>query len=287
MPAFPAKWIFILCIVMVFWSGCHNSSEPGTGAPLYPFAEGNTWVYNVSDSVKNFQPVQAGYRYTGDTVTQRIVTIRCEGMTTLYRSDDSVRVWWMHLTENSAYSMISDQYYQFHGDTLVLIAYRGDDFQSMPKQRFHCRFKLGDRSFSSPDELRQSLFGHDFGEFTVTSAEITYEEHPPAVFVYPLLKGRQWHYRIYDDFGVEIAKEVLGTDMVRIGAGWYPLTNIEWQWHWTRDAWLDSIYHGYEYIGSRGLLERRFVINASITDEESNILGTADFIHRVTAISFP
>jgi hypothetical protein len=264
---------------------CKQSTGPSPVSASYPFAAGNSWTYLITDSMTNIKILRPGWNRQ-DTVVHSVATVTCQGKVVLR---DSLTAWCLRTVYNNQ-QYTADHYYTFPGDTMKCVAYAGSEIMTLPKHNPEVRFQCGGRTFSSLAELKRTLIPDDPGFAPSPAGEIVYETDPPVALIYPLAIGRNWDYRTGSNGIVQIHKTIIETGTVRVPAGTFEASVIRWQWRWTfgGDPGWDSTMTGYECVSHQGLLKREFLIrNFAVTDEESNVFATMDFIHQSVASSLP
>ena len=255
--------IILLGCFSLALTGC----DKGGGGPVniadYPMGAGTTWAYHRTMSTYNFRPVKGGSSSYRDTVIQEDLGVEILGSVILRDSIHTVA-----FKGTSPYGT-DVSYYRISDNTLLLVAYQhaGATF-ILPKRHIPYRYSFHGRSFSSLEDLSRFIeHGPATGDGPLADS-ITYEQHPPAVLVFPLTPGRVWAYRAYGDPGPKMEKRVLFQENITTPAGIIPTYRIQLLSDWNNTGAWDTTWSYYDNVGPQGLLRRTMlVLNLAVTSE--------------------
>ncbi len=257
----------VITALMLTFGSCMVNFDPVI-TDHYPLAAGNTWQYQRTLSTINFRPIVAGATMR-DTSIYSANGVHIVGRESIPGYADT---WKFLLDENG--SLSSYTFYRTAGDSLQYVAYTNGSLFS-PKQARGMRFAYGGRLANSIVELVDLLEMVDRPGGGVLADSLYYEPRPVTTLAYPLLNGKEWTYRVTP---FRIKKQVDGRETIVVPAGQFQTATVRWFWDTDADGLWDTTMDGHDYVGTKGLMKRTFLIKdlALMGPNSPEVLGYFD-----------
>ncbi len=262
-----------------------------TEAPLrFPTQVGNTWKYSQTYFNFGFEPDTLP-QLIGEPIKDTLSgnsTTRIISRDTIY---DSIEIYlfqtdWISGNNSGEMTRVCAN----TDSGFYMLAYQNAGWIGPPKVSTESKiyYLFNGIAFPGQDALRHYIYSRIEMPFRKIQPDTTYEDPPIRELAYPIEVGTGWTYRDTDLGHIwDMAKEVVGTEIVSVPAGNFECFKIRWYWDMDHNGEWDSTIEGYDYLTGAGIVKREFIIRDIIaTNYMLDSLGTYDITDRYVLTTF-
>jgi hypothetical protein len=264
-------------VALLLLTSCYFPSDSTLFINHYPLAAGNSWHYIRQISLYNARPSHPGDVLPETTMTffsdvnvlDNVILkgISCSRCQIVEHEGDQI--------------LTSYEFYRSGLDSLRIIAYSGGSVSIYPQQKLQkgIHFTTNGVSVTSLEQLSKIVQGRWQGLQPAGTDSLYYEPGPVTSYIFPVRPVREWDYRLPNyPPGWRIHKKVTDIVPIAVGNSIIQTYKIQWYWDMTNSGKWDSNRVGFDYLSSRGLLKREYLINNLLVSSSSlDTLGLMDY----------
>lgn len=278
----------ILLLTAVFFASlfaCGDKEDPTKTDSLdpafiyYPTEIGNYWNY---ERLFWFEGMDTN-SFFPDSVYS-LAHVEIEGDTMLNDTLNTFEFVEYHTDNNTN---VVKTYFTNETTGFYMQAYRGAGIATPVKSDYKLIFN--NHKFNSLGELFDFISGFQKIPSNINvKSDTTYpsffqwEDPPIESLSYPLYVGKEWVYRAESVLG-GMNRKVVSAETVETPAGSFDCYKVKL-------VYLDTAYANkiqyFDYISSKGLIQRMITFRITFTDIEGNIIGTGDAIEELKLSSY-